>query len=600
MMDCNEKWSVCNKKGDFGFIMNTFGVTASTARLLINRDKTTEEDIREFLYPDEDNLHPGTLMRNLKEAADIIEEKLSSRKKIRIIGDYDADGIMSTFILYDALKKMGAEADFYIPDRIKDGYGINADMIVKAEEDGIDTVLTCDNGISATDAADEARKRCITLIVTDHHELPEELPDAKIIVDPKHPDDTYPCKNICGAVVAAKLAVELLNRGLTPLAQQSGKACPSPYYRYIEYMAIATICDVVPLDKENRTIASLGLKKLNEKYHSGTDSTDGSINMGLKALIDLCDIKGVISDHTVGYIIGPCLNATGRLDLAGRALHMLLAEDPAEALKYAGECRELNEERKAMTVSETEKALKNLEDNAVSDRVLVVELPDCHESLAGIIAGRIREKYIKPVFVLTKGKDMIKGSGRSIPGYNMFGEMQKCSELFSKFGGHPMAAGLSLIEENVAAFREKINAICTLTEEDMKKKVLLDAAVPISAFDEKSVEELQLFAPCGPENPAPLFGDRNNKVIRLRRIGKNNNFLKMTMEDSKGIRYSAVCFKDAEEVIGALSEKYGSVQVDRAFEGRDNDIRLNVSYIPEINEYNGVRSIQMKIQGILY
>ena len=600
MMDCNEKWSVCNKKGDFGFIMNTFGVTASTARLLINRDKTTEEDIREFLYPDEDNLHPGTLMRNLKEAADIIEEKLSSRKKIRIIGDYDADGIMSTFILYDALKKMGAEADFYIPDRIKDGYGINADMIVRAEEDGIDTVLTCDNGISATDAADEARKRGITLIVTDHHELPEELPDAKIIVDPKHPDDTYPCKNICGAVVAAKLAVELLNRGLTPLAQQSGKACPSPYYRYIEYMAIATICDVVPLDKENRTIASLGLKKLNEKYHSGTDSTDGSINMGLKALIDLCDIKGVISDHTVGYIIGPCLNATGRLDLAGRALHMLLAEDPAEALKYAGECRELNEERKAMTVSETEKALKNLEDNAVSDRVLVVELPDCHESLAGIIAGRIREKYIKPVFVLTKGKDMIKGSGRSIPGYNMFGEMQKCSELFSKFGGHPMAAGLSLIEENVAAFREKINAICTLTEEDMKKKVLLDAAVPISAFDEKSVEELQLFAPCGPENPAPLFGDRNNKVIRLRRIGKNNNFLKMTMEDSKGIRYSAVCFKDAEEVIGALSEKYGSVQVDRAFEGRDNDIRLNVSYIPEINEYNGVRSIQMKIQGILY
>ena len=600
MMDCNEKWSVCNKKGDFGFIMNTFGVTASTARLLINRDKTTEEEIREFLYPDEDNLHPGTLMRNLKEAADIIEEKLSSRKKIRIIGDYDADGIMSTFILYDALKKMGAEADFYIPDRIKDGYGINADMIVRAEEDGIDTVLTCDNGISATDAADEARKRGITLIVTDHHELPEELPDAKIIVDPKHPDDTYPCKNICGAVVAAKLAVELLNRGLTPLAQQSGKACPSPYYRYIEYMAIATICDVVPLDKENRTIASLGLKKLNEKYHSGTDSTDGSINMGLKALIDLCDIKGVISDHTVGYIIGPCLNATGRLDLAGRALHMLLAEDPAEALKYAGECRELNEERKAMTVSETEKALKNLEDNAVSDRVLVVELPDCHESLAGIIAGRIREKYIKPVFVLTKGKDMIKGSGRSIPGYNMFGEMQKCSELFSKFGGHPMAAGLSLIEENVAAFREKINAICTLTEEDMKKKVLLDAAVPISAFDEKSVEELQLFAPCGPENPAPLFGDRNNKVIRLRRIGKNNNFLKMTMEDSKGIRYSAVCFKDAEEVIGALSEKYGSAQVDRAFEGRDNDIRLNVSYIPEINEYNGVKSIQMKIQGILY
>ena len=593
MMDCNEKWSVCNKKGDFGFIMNTFGVTASTARLLINRDKTTEEEIREFLYPDEDNLHPGTLMRNLKEAADIIEEKLSSLKKIRIIGDYDADGIMSTFILYDALKKLGAEADFYIPDRIRDGYGINADMIVKASEDGIDTVLTCDNGISATDAAEEAKKRGITLIVTDHHELPAELPEASIIVDPKHPEDTYPCKNICGAVVAAKLSAELLERhGLAA----KNKGCLD----YIEYMGIATICDVVPLEKENKTIASLGLKKLNEKYLLGDTTGDGSINTGLKALIDLCDIKGVISDHTVGFIIGPCLNATGRLDLAGRALHMLLAEDPAQALKYAGECRELNEERKSMTVSETEKALKGIESEGITDRVLVVELPDCHESLAGIIAGRIREKYIKPVFVLTKGKDMIKGSGRSIPGYNMFGEMQKCSELFTKFGGHPMAAGLSLPEENVAVFREKINALCTLTEEDMKKKVLLDAAVPISAFDEKSVEELQLFAPCGPENPAPLFGDRNNKVVRMRRIGKNNNFLKMTMEDSKGVRYSAVCFKDADEVILALSEKYGTAQVDRAFEGRDNDIRLTISYVPEINEYNGIRSIQMKIQGILY
>ena len=593
MMDCNEKWSVCNKKGDFGFIMNTFGVTASTARLLINRDKTTEEEIREFLYPDEDNLHPGTLMRNLKEAADIIEEKLSSLKKIRIIGDYDADGIMSTFILHDALKKLGAEADFYIPDRIRDGYGINADMIVKASEDGIDTVLTCDNGISATDAAEEAKKRGITLIVTDHHELPAELPEASIIVDPKHPEDTYPCKNICGAVVAAKLSAELLERhGLAA----KNKGCLD----YIEYMGIATICDVVPLEKENKTIASLGLKKLNEKYLLGDTTGDGSINMGLKALIDLCDIKGVISDHTVGFIIGPCLNATGRLDLAGRALHMLLAEDPAQALKYAGECRELNEERKSMTVSETEKALKGIESEGITDRVLIVELPDCHESLAGIIAGRIREKYIKPVFVLTKGKDMIKGSGRSIPGYNMFAEMQKCSELFTKFGGHPMAAGLSLPEENVAVFRDKINALCTLTEEDMKKKVLLDAAVPISAFDEKSVEELQLFAPCGPENPAPLFGDRNNKVIRLRRIGKNNNFLKLTMEDSKGVRYSAVCFKDADEVILALSEKYGTAQVDRAFEGKDNDIRLTISYVPEINEYNGIRSIQMKIQGILY
>ena len=656
----NEKWSIKGKKGDFEFIMNTFGVTACTARLLINRGKTEERDIREFLYPDESMLYPQNQMRNLLAAADVIEEKLSSRKKIRVIGDYDADGIMSTYILTDALKKIGAEADFYIPDRMRDGYGINPDMITVAANDGIDTIITCDNGISATDAADEALECGITLIVTDHHELPEMLPEAKVIVDPKHPDDTYPCKNICGAVVAAKLAAELLERkNIVP----KGKGV----LKYLEFMAIATICDVVPLDGENRIIASLGLKKLNSEYLGSVDESSG-INLGLKALIDSCDLKEKISDYHIGFVIGPCLNATGRLDLAARAMELLCSKDMKQALTLAQQCRDLNQERKDMTFKETEKAFKLLEaaedgnstatsdaktenagkatgdtkpenadkiagntktENAgkktstvktedsikeilnsdiiritgeatINDRILVVVLPDCHESLAGIIAGRVREKYNKPTFVLTGAQNGIKGSGRSIPGYNMFGELQKCSELFTKFGGHPMAAGLSLPTENVAEFRKRLNENCTLTDEDLMRRVELDAAVTLGCFDEKSVEELNLFYPCGQENPTPIFGDMNVKVIRMRRIGKNNNFLRFNFEDSKGYKFQAIYFKDIEELLECIAEKFGQNSVDLAFEGMPNNIKLTLSYVPEINEYNGVRSIQMKVQGFLF
>lgn len=622
----NEKWSIKGKKGDFEFIMNTFGVTACTARLLINRGKTEERDIREFLYPDESMLYPQSLMRNLPEAADVIDEKLSSHAKIRVIGDYDADGIMSTYILTDALKKIGAEADFYIPDRLKDGYGINAEMIDAAKLDGIDTIITCDNGIAAVEAADEAKKLGITLIVTDHHELPEVLPDARIIVDAKHPEDTYPCKDICGAVVAAKLAAELLER--RNMAPKGKGVLP-----YLEFMAIATICDVVPLDGENRTIASMGLKKLNTEYLGSVDDTYFSssitdtlgekgntshINLGLKALIDTCELKDRISDYNIGFVIGPCLNATGRLDLAARAMKLLCSNDMKEALALATECRELNQERKDMTFKETEKAFQILENSAnienqdesavlkitgnanLSEKVLVVVLPTCHESLAGIIAGRIREKYNKPTLVLTGAKEGMKGSGRSIPGYNMFGELQKCADLFTKFGGHPMAAGLSLATENVAEFRRRINENCDMTDEDMMRRVELDAAVTLGCFDEKSVEELNLFYPCGQGNPTPIFGDMNVKPTRIRRIGKNNNFLRFNFEDSKGYRFQAVYFKDPEELIDCIAEKYGRDQVDLAFEGSPNNIKLTLSYVPEINEYNGQRSIQMKVQGFLF
>ena len=596
MNEMNEKWSVCNKTGDFNFIMNTFGVTASTARLLINRGKVTEKDIREFLYPEPDMLFRPELMRNLVGAADVIDKKLSSGGlKFRVIGDYDADGIMSTYILSDMFKRLGAEADFYIPDRIKDGYGINEDMIRKAHEDGIDTIITCDNGISAVSAAELSKKLGITLIITDHHELPNVLPDADIIIDPKHPMDTYPCKDICGAVVAAKLASFLLERHNIV---KNGEGCLD----YLEFMAIATLCDVVPMAGENRTIAVLGLRKLNACYKGKErvfNTGDKTVNHGLKALIELCEIKGDINDYTVGFILGPCLNATGRLDLAGRAMNMLQAVSDTEAKEYAGECIRLNEERKRLTLEWTERAFEILDSSENIDKVIVAELPECHESLAGIIAGRIREKYLRPSFVLTNGKDGMKGSGRSIPGYNMFEELQKCSDLFSKFGGHPMAAGLSLMTDNAAMFRERININCNLCEEDFKKKVLLDAVVPLSSFDEKSVEELKLFMPFGSGNPSPVFGDRNNKVIRMKRMGKNNNFLKFILEDSKNRKFEAICFKNADDIIRMFKEKYGESQVDAAFSGKYNDISVMVSYTPEINEYNGNRSIQMKISGLL-
>ena len=592
----NEKWSVLAKKGDYKSIMNNFGVTACTARLLVNRGITEEKDIRAFLHPSESFLFSQKSLKGLERAADIIDEKLSSRRKIRVIGDYDVDGIMSTYILTDALKRLGAEADFYIPDRQRDGYGINEDIIVTAAKDKVDTIITCDNGIAAIGAAEEAKKHGMTLVITDHHEVPEVLPEASVIVDPKQEGDTYPCKSICGAVVAAKLVAELLERrGLEP----AGKGV----LPYLEFMAIATICDVVPLEGENRTIAALGLKRLNKRYLS-TANLELGTNLGLKALIDTCELTTRITDYQIGFVIGPCLNATGRLDLAARAMKLLESSDMEEALEFASECRNLNEERKDMTLKETEKAFEMLEAKAASgiqyDRVLVVELPDCHESLAGIIAGRIREKYNRPTFVLTKAKDGMKGSGRSIPGYNMFGELQKCDELFTKYGGHPMAAGLSLPSDNVSIFRERLNQNCTLTDDDLKKHVDLDAGVAVSCFDEKSVKELELFYPCGQGNPSPLFGDSKVRLIRLKRIGKNNNYLRMYLEDSRGVKTWGICFRDADEVIGNIQEKYGMAQVDAAFEGKPNDIRLTICYVPEINEYNGLRTIQMKIQDFLF
>lgn len=606
-----QNWTVCNKSGDFAGIMDRFGLSSVAARLLVNRDIVEEKAIRDYLYPDESLLNSPQLLYNLDKAADIICRKLDKGAKIRVIGDYDADGIMATNILTDALTRLGADVDFYIPDRIKDGYGINCEMINDAGNDGVDTIITCDNGIAATAAASEARNRGITLVVTDHHELPDVLPEAEVIVDPKQPEDNYPCRNICGAVVAAKLAEELLNRRLGNKAGRS--------VEYIEFMAIATICDVVPLTDENRTIAKLGINRLNEVYMSVLKDinskedflellTDMSflkqceekrINIGLLALLFICEIKGgVLSDYTIGFVIGPCFNATGRLDLAAKSLHLLKCSTGAEAYNYAEICRKLNEERKAMTAEFAEKAYTMVESGLLEDRVLVVELPECHESLAGIIAGRIREKYCRPTIVLTNAVEGMKGSGRSIPEYNMFEELKECSDLFTKFGGHPMAAGISLPTDNVSELRRKLNENCRLTDEDMCDKIVLDAAAGFNIFTEREVQEIELFAPFGQGNRQVLFGERELTVLRISNMGKDGMYLRFDVSNKYNCRYQIPYFKDKAEILSQLENKYGKAEVDAAFSGSQNSLRITVAYVPKMNSYKGINSVQMNVRYI--
>lgn len=598
-------WVLQNKSADFDGIMRRFGVSAVTARLLVNRGKTEYDEIREFIRPTADDLHEPSLMKNLPLLADILTEKIEEKRKIRIIGDYDADGIMSTYILNDCLKKLGADVDYYIPDRIKDGYGINEEMIERAYKDGIDTVITCDNGIAAVGAADKAAEYGITLLVTDHHELPDVLPKATVIVDPKQPDDTYPCRNICGAVVASKLALYLLKK--------AGLAEKSEEIPYIEFMAIATVCDIVPLEGENHSIVRFGLEKLNRLYR-GKSVTDVNekipVNKGLLALINVCELMGEITEYHFGFVLGPCFNATGRLDLADKAMKLLTEDNATTAVELARECRALNEERKNLTKESTDRVFDslNLKNAGVDDggsgsdnldRVLIIELPDCHESLAGIIAGRIRESFCRPVIVLTRGNVGMKGSGRSIPGYNMFEELKKCSDLFTKFGGHPMAAGISLPEENVAELRRRLNENCTLTEKDMTEKILLDAQVSFQLFTQDVIKEMDLLAPFGQDNPSPLFGEKNLRIRQMRIIGKNKNFLKMTLVNESYRTITALFFGDVNAFYESVLEKYGKRDLDAAFAGLDNPIKLTVAYVPQINEYNGNVELQMRIKNYL-
>lgn len=567
-----EKWMVYNKKADFQKIGSEFGIDPVIARLIRNRDIQDMKEIRSYLYGTLAEIPSPWKMKDMERAVQILQKKITQKKKIRIIGDYDIDGVTATCILLKGLKRLNANVDTYIPDRVKDGYGMHEQLIDKALEDGIDTILTCDNGIAAAAEIEYAKKEGLTVIVTDHHDIPFRdtedgriwiIPKADAVVNPKQNDCLYPNKNICGAVVAWKLIWALYERfGIDS----------DEIWDFLELAAIATVGDVMDLQGENRIIVKEGLKKLSSTSFEG-----------LKALICVNNLEGAeITAYHVGFVIGPCINASGRLDTAARSLELLLADNMEDAMKLADDLYDLNQSRKAMTEQGKEQAIQSIEENNLGkDRVLVVYLPDCHESLAGIIAGRIREAYNKPVFVLTKGADGVKGSGRSIEAYSMYEELVKCSDLLTQFGGHPMAAGLSMEEKNIELFRRRLNDNCTLTEQDLIPKIMIDVPMPISYLSKKLTEQLKVLEPFGKGNSKPLFAQKNLRAVGIRVLGRNRNVAKMLLIDENGIKMDAVYFGEAQEFVDFV-------------QAHDT---ISVTYYPEINVFQGRENLQVVIKN---
>lgn len=582
-----EKWFIRNKNHDFLKISEELGISKILSKILVNRDIYDPNAIDRFLNSNIDRLYPPTLMRDIDKAGDILKEKIDNKLPIRIVGDFDVDGVISVYILYKTFKKLGAVVDYVIPDRVNDGYGINNDIVKKAKEDGVDTIITCDNGIAALEQIELAKELGLNIIVTDHHELPflEEngekkylYPKADAIVNPKHPQCNYPFKSLCGAGVAFKL-IEYIG-DLYSISKDF-------IYELLEYVAIATICDVVDLVDENRIIVKHGLELINSTK-----------NIGLKALIEETKINKEIGVYHIGFIIGPIINASGRLDTAYAALELLLCEDYEEAKSMASELRDLNEERKHITEKGIDDIIKKIEGSSLkNDKVLIIYEPSIHESVAGIIAGRIKDIYYRPTIVLTRGLEGIKGSGRSIEEYNIFEELTKCKDLLSRFGGHPMAAGLSLEEENIEPLRNRLNSITTLTDEDLIRKVYIDMGLPIEYISYKLIEEVEALAPYGKGNPRPLFGEKNLKIKRLLKLGANKNVIKLILQSKKGTTVEGILFNDILSFEKGIIHKYGKDELDRAYKGIDNNILLDIIYYPSINEYMGKVSIQIVIQN---
>lgn len=573
-----EKWYVAAKKADFKGIAEHFGIDQVTARIIRNRDIIEESEIDKYLNGTLEDLYSPEGMKDMEKAVSLLQRKIKEKKKIRIIGDYDIDGVQSVYILYSALRKAGAVIDYAIPDRIADGYGVNNRLIERAKEEGADTILTCDNGIAAAEALERAKQLGMTVIVTDHHEIPYQedesgkkcylLPAADAIVNQKQPDCPYPNKHLCGAAVAFKL--------VQVLYQSMGKE-PEEAMEFLENAAFATVGDVMDLTGENRILVKEGLKRLNQ-----------TSNYGMRALMAKNNIQpGSIKAYHIGFILGPCLNASGRLDTAKRALELLLARNEAEAAYCAADLYDLNVSRKEMTEAGIIQAKELVENSDLKeDKVLVIYLPQCHESLAGIIAGRIREQYNRPVFVLTKGEEGVKGSGRSIESYSMYEELVKCSSLFTKFGGHPMAAGVSMPEENVELFRRQLNENTSLTEEDLLPKIKIDVPMPIDYIRKDLVEEFKRLEPFGKANEKPVFADKNIRILSMRILGKSQNVCKMQIESQAGSRMNAVYFGDAQGMVSYYRQKYGEKEMTASF-----------VYYPEINEYNGQESLQIIVKN---
>ena len=607
----NEKWYVAAKKADFQGIAKRFGIDPVTARIIRNRDVVGDDEIRQYLYGTRAELGDPARLQGGMEAASLLKQKIEAGKKIRIIGDYDIDGVNSTYILYRALTRCGAQVDYEIPDRMKDGYGLNISLLKLALEEGIDTVLTCDNGISAIAEIAYAKENGMTVIVTDHHEplfeeVPEEaraetaqpqtdtarripspdgtrifrLPPADVLVNPKQPNCRYPYKKLCGAAVAWKV-VCLLYRlyGIEEEAEQ-----------FLQFVGFATVGDVMELDGENRILVKEGLKQLRSTQ-----------NYGWRALIQANNLDfDTLNSYHIGFVLGPCINASGRLDTAKRSLRLLLAKDAAEAELLAARLKQLNDERKELTQAAVDLACEQIDGSTeANDRVLVVYLPDCHESIAGIVAGRIRERYGKPTFVVTnaEAEDEAKGSGRSIEAYSMFEEMVKCQDLFRKFGGHPMAAGFSLPRSRIDEMRRRLNENCTMTEEDMAEKIMVDVPMPINYIRESLVEELSVLEPFGNGNEKPLFAERHLKLLSARILGKNANVLKLQVANATGCTMEALYFGIPDNILSYLTDKYGKNEVQKLLWGKVNQIEMDLTYYPSINEYQGRRTLQIVIKN---
>lgn len=566
-----EKWMVAAKRADFKGIGERFGIDQVTARIIRNRDVIGEKAIEKYLHGSRKDFYSPWLLKDMEKAVAILQEKIENRNRIRIIGDYDIDGVMSTYILLESLRGLGCDVDMMIPNRITDGYGINEHLIEQAWQEGRDTIITCDNGIAAVTQIRKAKDLGMTVIVTDHHEVPFEdlegerkeiLPPADAIVNPKQKACSYPFAGLCGAVVAMKV-MEALYEKMAPEVDLVDKMLP--------FAGIATIGDVMDLQDENRILVKEGLQRL---HHT--------TNLGLQELIRVNNLEPEnISPYHIGFILGPCLNASGRLDTAKRALQLLLADSREEAAVLAGDLKNLNESRKEMTAQGLEKAIEQVESTSMmEDMVLVVFLPECHESLAGIIAGRLRERYHKPSFVLTRGEEGVKGSGRSIESYSMYEKLCECKEYLTKFGGHPMAAGLSLEEENVERFRRKLNEQSGLTGEDLVEKVTIDVPMPIHYIRKDLVQELSLLEPFGKGNEKPLFAQKNLWISQMRVFGKNRNVVKMRLTDENGYPMDGVYFGNGDEF---------------AEEGRGKR-KISIVYYPDINMYQGRESLQVIIR----
>lgn len=582
-----EQWMIYTKKADFAALSEKYGISPVLARIMINREV---QDFEEYLKCDISKMHSPWLLKDMDKAVDIIMEKISGKKHIRVIGDYDIDGVCSTYILTEGLRELGAVVDMDIPHRIKDGYGLNTDIIDRAIEAGVDTIITCDNGIAAMDEVSYAKKAGMTVIVTDHHEVPMDMgaEDEKkhylrvsgdAVINPKQPDCDYPFKALCGAAVAMKLMMALYEK----------EKVIYPLNKFIELTAIATVGDVVDLYGENRTIVKHGLKCLKNP-----------VNKGIRALMELCGIDFTnISSYHIGFVIGPCLNAGGRLETAKKAYELLNADSMDKAKEIAWDLKNLNEQRKEMT--EEAVRLACLEADAKPDKkVLILYVKEAHESIAGIVAGRVREKYYRPVIVFTDSadEDVLKGSGRSIEGYNMYEELSCVSELFEKFGGHEMAAGMSIKKDKFATLEERLNTQSTMTSDTLTEKLWIDLQMPFSYITEKLVEELEVLEPFGKGNEKPQFAERDVEIKGFSIMGRNRNVLKMTVMCKDKYPMNALYFGDIEKLKNDIAEKYGEDEFKKLCIGKDNAVRMRIIYYPQINTYNGRNSLQIVIKKI--